>query len=215
MAKAPLRESLSIDGPVGALECLLESPADGATVGGAALVCHPHPLHGGTLNNKVAHTLARAALDSGRPALRFNFRGVGASAGAFDDGVGEVDDASAAADWLQQRFPGPLVVGGFSFGAAVAIELARRLDPACLISIAPPVARMPRSADWTQPDCPWLLVQGDADELVDVSTVIDFVDGLTPGPELTVMPDVSHFFHGHLVALRTQVAGFIEESVPT
>ncbi|MEL7538455.1 MAG: alpha/beta fold hydrolase [Pseudomonadota bacterium] len=211
-AKVPEREELTVAGPAGPLECLLETPSVSGAVRGAALVCHPHPLHGGTMQNKVVHTLARAALDRDMAAMRFNFRGVGASAGSHDHGVGEIEDALAVAAELRQRFAPPLVVAGFSFGAAVAIEVARRLEPAALVSIAPAVDRWPRDDDWAQPRCPWLIVHGDADEIVAVDSVVEFANTLEPGPELLILPDVSHFFHGHLVALRGEVSGFLEAS---
>lgn len=117
MRKLPTKDAFIIDGPVGDLEALLESPADAAPAG-CAVVCHPHPAHGGALTNKVAHTLARSFVGVGFAALRFNFRGVGQSAGAFDGGMGEVDDVLAAVAWMREAAPGlPLWLAGFSFGA--------------------------------------------------------------------------------------------------
>ncbi|MEM7277617.1 MAG: alpha/beta fold hydrolase [Pseudomonadota bacterium] len=201
MSKPPEREKLVIEGPAGPLEALLEVPA-GASPNALAVVCHPHPLHGGTMQNKVAHTLARACNDLGFAALRFNFRGVGASAGSHDNGVGEVDDARAVLTYGRQRFAGPVLLSGFSFGSLVALELARSESVAQLISIAPPVSRLAVGPDWSQPDCPWLIVQGDTDELVDADEVLTWVDALEPGPRLVVLNDVDHFFHGNLVLLR-------------
>lgn len=115
-------ESFFIDGPAGRLEAILEEPEGGAPRA-AALVCHPHPLHGGTLHNKVVHRLARGLRTSGCVTLRFNFRGVNLSEGAHDDGVGEVADAEAAKAVLRARYPNlPLTVAGFSFGARVAVQ---------------------------------------------------------------------------------------------
>lgn len=200
MSQAPRPETVTLAGEDGSLEGLLEVPPAHAS-GRVAVVCHPHPQHGGTMQNKVVHTLCRAANDLGYAALRFNFRGVGASEGNYDHGVGERDDARAAIRWAEQRFGGPLLLAGFSFGAVVAIEVARTHPPAQLISIAPPVDRIDRDG-WLQPDCPWLVVQGDNDELVAADAVVDFVNELEPGPRLLVLPDVDHFFHGQLVALR-------------
>ena len=122
----PPKTSLVIDGPAGSLEALLEDPgADGRHF---AVVCHPHPLHGGTMHNKVVHTLARALQEQGMPTLRFNYRGVGASAGAYDDGRGETEDALAVIAWGRRRWPGAqLVLAGFSFGAFVASHAIARL----------------------------------------------------------------------------------------
>ena len=200
MARAAERESLTLAGPAGSIEAILETPADSGARG-TAVICHPHPQHGGTMHNKVVHTLARAANDVGLAALRFNFRGVGASEGSYDDGVGEQGDARAAVAWAKSTHDGPLLLAGFSFGSIVAIEVARHDAPAQLVSIAPPVGRIDRR-DWSQPECPWLIVTGDEDELVDVDEVVEFVDSLDPGPELIVLPGVEHFFHGNLTRLR-------------
>jgi len=209
MANLPQSEELLLEGPAGHLEALLEHPQEG-DVAGIAVVCHPHPLHGGTLQNKVAHTLARAFVAQEFAALRFNFRGVGRSDGSFDDGRGERDDVLTAAAWLRDRHPGlPLWLGGFSFGAAMAIYAAAECGPAGLVSIAPAVVRMAGTA-FAQPQCPWLIVQGDRDELVDIDATVAWVDKLEPGPELLVIPDAEHFFHGKLVTLRQHIEDFVQ-----
>lgn len=208
MRKLPKREQFGIDGPAGRLEALLESPQDTAAIG-CAVVCHPHPLHGGTMQNKVAHTLARSFIGAGLAALRFNFRGVGDSEGAFDDGNGEVDDVLAAVSWMQNRAPElPLWIAGFSFGAAMAVRAAVISKPAGLVSIAPAVSRFAGNLD-AQPDCPWLILQGDQDELVDIEETVAWVNELDPGPELEVFADTEHFFHGKLVLLREAVEAFV------
>lgn len=207
MPRPPLREALDVAGPAGRLEAILETPAERAP-GAAAVVLHPHPQHGGTMHNKVAHTLARSFVNEGFATLRFNFRGTEGSEGAYDDGVGELDDALAAIHFMRDRQPGPLWLGGFSFGAAIAVRaaVAARVDG--LISVAPAVQRFARGLDG-QPECPWLVVQGDQDELVDVEATIDWLNGLDPGPELVVMEGAEHFFHGRLVDLRDTVESFI------
>ena len=211
MASGPERRTERIAGPAGDIECLIEShPADNGRRG-AAVVCHPHPQHGGTMHNKVAHTLARAALDLGYTAVRFNFRGVGASEGQYDDGRGERDDARAVIAWSRKQFAGDWLLAGFSFGAAVAIEVARDLVPERLVTVAPPV-RLMLDPNAKAPECPWLIVTGDADELVDVDEVIAWVDRLPPGPELIVLPGVEHFFHGHLVELRKTLVANLGET---
>ena len=156
-----------LQGPVGKLESILDVPGE-AKIVGAAVVCHPHPQHGGTMHNKVAHTLARAFARSGFETLRFNFRGTEASEGQYDDGIGELDDALAVLDWMRERRPaGPLWLAGFSFGAAIAIRAAVKAEVNGLVSVAPAVSRFADNmAD--QPKCPWLVVQGDEDELVDI-----------------------------------------------
>ena len=132
---------MQLAGPAGSLEAILETPADD-TVSGAAVVCHPHPQHGGTMHNKVAHTVARAFVRCGFAALRFNFRGTEGSEGQFDGGKGELDDALAAIDWLQARYPAaPSWVSGFSFGAAIAVRAAVTRDVDGLVSVAPAIHR--------------------------------------------------------------------------
>jgi alpha/beta superfamily hydrolase len=201
MAKAPVQESLTIQGPAGRLEALLELPA-GADDSRVAILCHPHPQHQGTMLNKVVHTLARAMNDLGVPALRFNFRGVGASEGEYAEGVGEIDDVEAVARYATQRWPAAkLWLAGFSFGAVVSARAAARIAPARLISIAPAVNILGRELRAT-PTMPWLIVQGDADEVVPADDVISWVETLDPRPDLEVLPDVGHFFHGQLVTLR-------------
>jgi len=210
MAKLPKPQRMSLDGPAGKLEALLETPQE-TTLAGCALICHPHPLHGGTMQNKVAHTLARSFTGQGFVALRFNFRGVGESAGEFDDGRGEHDDAIAAVQWLRGHYPElPLWICGFSFGAAMAIQAAAQCAPAGLVSIAPAVNRVAGTRS-QQPDCPWLIVQGDQDELVDIDRTIAWVNELDPGPELQVFAETEHFFHGKLVLLREAVGAFVSK----
>ena len=193
-------ERLSIEGPAGALEAVLENP--GATGTSYAVVCHPHPLYGGTMDNKVVTTVARALHDAGMPTLRFNFRGVGASAGVFDRGNGETADADAVASWGAERWPGrALVIAGFSFGAYVALRLAQRRPALQLITVAPAMQLLDEAA-MAVPRCPWLVVQGDADDVVDPAAVTAWVNGREPKPRLVVLPGAGHFFHGRLHELR-------------
>lgn len=208
MPNRPRPEKFHLDGPAGRLEALLETPA-GTADRGAALVCHPHPQHGGTMQNKVTHTLARSFLECGLRALRFNFRGVGRSEGEFDEARGEVDDALAALHYLKTHWPeGPVWMSGFSFGAAIAIRAAAEEEPAGLITVAPAVYRFAGTLA-AQPECPWLIVHGEQDELIAMDQIIDWVNGMGPGPELRVFPDTGHFFHGKLVALRAAASTFI------
>jgi len=208
MRKLPSQRHFTIDGPAGMIEALLEAPRD-IEPAAVAVVCHPHPLHGGTMQNKVAHTLARSFVGSGMQVLRFNFRGVGKSEGSFDDGNGEVGDVLAAADWLRNAAADrPVWLAGFSFGAAMAIRAAIRCNFDGLITVAPAVSRFAGNLD-KQPECPWLIVQGDNDELVDVDETIAWVNELEPGPELEVFAETEHFFHGKLVLLRDAVEEFV------
>lgn len=212
MSAAPESEEFLLAGPAGELEALLEWPSEGNPIG-AAVICHPHPLHGGTMRNKVTHTLARAFVNRRFAALRFNFRGVGESTGSFDNGRGELADTIAAIRWLANRFPGvPLWLAGFSFGAAIAIAAAADRDSEGLVSVAPAMSRI-GSQTGPMPTCPWLVIQGDEDELVDVDETIAWLNGLEAGPELQVFSGTTHFFHGKLVPLRVAVETFIGEHV--
>lgn len=207
----PAAEKASIKGPAGALEALVETPREG-TPRAAAVICHPHPLHGGSMDNKVAYTLARAFLARQFLALRFNFRGVGASEGRFDEGRGELQDALAAVGEARRRVEGrPVWLAGFSFGAAVAIGAATDAEAAGLVSVAPAVSKV---ADLAVPGCPWLVIQGDQDELVNVDDTLEWINGLAPGPELEVFEGTEHFFHGKLVELRKAVEAFVDEHAP-
>ena len=198
------RERLEISGPAGALEAIAHE-AEGVAQPLYGIVCHPHPLFGGTMDNKVVYTVARALQTSGIATLRFNFRGVGASAGTYDEGAGETQDAAAVADFGAARWPNRrLILAGFSFGAFVALRLALARDAARLITVAPPVGRFDFS-ELHAPACPWLVVQGDVDDVVDPNAVIAWVTRQNPAPELRVVPGVGHFFHGHLAELRDAV----------
>jgi len=206
-------ERLTFAGPAGALEVLLEAPAGevGSPVTAFAVVCHPHPLHRGTMDNKVVWTLARACLQLGAPAIRFNFRGVGASTGSYGAGRGETEDALAVIAAGRQRWPGAaLWLAGFSFGGVVALRAARQQPPACLVTVAPGITRI--DPDAAPPACPWLIVQGAADDVVPADAVIEWARGLSPAPEVALLPGAGHFFHGRINELRDVVAGFLERS---
>ncbi len=210
----PAAEPLLLAGSAGALEAVLEVPVGATRPAAFMVVCHPHPQHGGTMHNKVVTTLARCAHELGVPTLRFNYRGVGASAGSYDEGRGEIEDALTAVAWGRQRWPdAQLWLGGFSFGGVVALRASTtrgvgNVDR--LVTVAPALGRnfgAPREI--SVPTCPWLIVQGDADEVVDATVVIDWAGQLQPPPELVVLPGVGHFFHGQLLALQTQVVPFL------
>jgi alpha/beta superfamily hydrolase len=200
-------EHISIHGPAGIIEA--EVGEVGRPAGLHAVVCHPHPLYGGTMDNKVVTTLARALQECAVPTVRFNFRGVGASSGVYDAGGGETADAGAVADWAAGRWPGSgLIVAGFSFGAYVALLLTAQRAAERLITVAPPVQRFDFSGLAT-PMCPWLIVQGEADELVDARAVSAWAEAAIPRPNLVMLPGVGHFFHGSLRELRDAVVAEI------
>jgi len=203
-AAASPAEPVRIAGPAGALEALVELP-EASVPARVAVICHPHPLHGGALTNKVVYTLARTLQARGAVALRFNFRGVGASEGQHDGGVGEIEDALSAVAYAAARWPGTqLILAGFSFGANVALRAAERSAPQWLICVAPAVALL--RGPVARPKCPWLIVQGDADEIVDAAQVQRWAAGFTPPPQLQMLEGVGHFFHGKLHELGELVS---------
>jgi alpha/beta superfamily hydrolase len=200
-----IRETpLFIDGPSGPLEALYLDVADAR---GAVLICHPNPVQGGTMLNKVVSTLQRTARDAGYVTLRFNYRGVGQSAGSHDMGAGEVADAQAAAAWLREQHPQlPLVLMGFSFGGFVAASLAGQLEAEGvalqqLFMIAPAVMRL--TEQFPLPEGVTLtVVQPDTDEVVDPQLVYDWSDALSRPHELLKVAECGHFFHGKLTDLK-------------
>jgi alpha/beta superfamily hydrolase len=204
-------QSLTIAGPAGQLEALLDVPASSVDPTAVAVICHPHPVYGGTMTNKVVYTLAKACNDAGAPTVRFNFRGVGASAGAFDEGNGETQDALAVLDWAAQRWPrAQLWLGGFSFGGAIAIRASVARDVARLVTVAPAIRRVSVDSN-SLPKCPWLIVQGDRDELVDAADIQRWAEALAAPPRLAVLTGVEHFFHGRLNDLRQVVVSWLQE----
>ncbi|MBC2690338.1 MULTISPECIES: alpha/beta hydrolase [Pseudomonas] len=200
-----MRETpVEIAGPVGQLEALyLDSPEPR----GLALICHPNPVQGGTMLNKVVSTLQRTARDAGLITLRFNYRGVGASAGSHDMGSGEVDDAQAAAQWLRARHPDlPLTLLGFSFGGFVAASLGGRLEAqgetlARLFMVAPAVMRLGAQDPLPQHGA-LTLIQPETDEVIDPQLVYDWSAALDRPHELLKVAECGHFFHGKLTDLK-------------
>lgn len=204
----PDTRQLIIDGPAGALACAIDEPAAGIGPRGTAVLCHPHPQHGGTMDNKVVITLARAFVQLGYRAVRFNFRGVGGSAGSWDDGRGEVDDALAVIAQQRDAHPGlALALGGFSFGGYVAAQAADRLARAPqpqpvqrLVLVGPATSRFPMPAR-VAPDT--VVIHGEADDVVPLSATLDWArPQVLP---VIVLPGVGHFFHGQLTLLKNQV----------
>jgi alpha/beta superfamily hydrolase len=193
-------QRLLVPGPVGPIECALDEPA--GTPVGVAVICHPHPVYGGTLDNKVVQTLARAFVQLGWRSVRFNFRGIGQSAGTWDEGEGEIDDALAVID-ARRELGLPLVLAGFSFGGYVASQAAARLPapekPSRMVLVAPATSRFDVA---TVPE-DTLVVHGEADETVPLQATLDWAR-----PQqlpVVVIPGVGHFFHGQLPLLKTLV----------
>lgn len=202
-----------IEGAVGHLEATLDEP-DSPERNAIAVCCHPHPLHGGAMTNKVIHTVSRTLAGLGIPSLRFNFRGTGESQGEYDEGKGEQQDLIKAVEWMTEKYPErPLWLAGFSFGSWIAALQAKSLNAKQLISIAPPVNRF--SFDEFQvPACPWLVVQGDADDVVDPEAVFEWLDNLSAKPDVIRMEEAGHFFHGRLVELRERIEENLGQHLP-
>jgi hypothetical protein len=189
--------NLMIPASHGQLEGILKEPAGGRR--GVALVCHPHPLGGGTMHNKVVFRAAAGLVDAGLVTLRFNFRGVGSSAGAFDNGRGEVDDFRAALNEMHERYPeAPLWAAGFSFGSWIALETGAT-DPrvSALIAVAPPVARdgydFSNTLESTKPK---FFVQGELDELCSLKELRAFYARCHEPKEMVVIDGATHLFDG-------------------
>ena len=215
--------ALTLPGPAGALEVAVDPPE--TEVAGQpvvaqpiiAVLCHPLPTEGGTMHNKVVTMAARSLRELGLTTVRFNFRGTGASEGAFDQGEGELDDLRAIVAWVRASRPdATLWLGGFSFGAYVSLRGAAELQPSVLISIAPPAGRWDFDSI-ALPTMPWLVIQGEEDEIVDPQAVYDWFAKVAPpnaAAELIRMPETSHFFHRKLMDLRGAIKNGVQRHLP-
>lgn len=205
-----------LQGAAGALELACATPEPALARAGVAVICHPHPLQGGggSMTNKVVTTLERSLLDLGLATVRFNFRGIGRSEGVHDHGVGETEDLIAISRWARAQRPGDaLWLVGFSFGSYVAMRGAATLDPAQMILVAPPAGRWD-FGEIAAPRCPWLIVQGEADEVVDPAAVYAWAATLQPAPTVVRLPDTGHFFHRRLLELREAVKAQLADRLP-
>jgi alpha/beta superfamily hydrolase len=201
---APNETANIIQGPAGKLEMAIGTPL-GTEREAIGIVCHPHPLHGGTMYNKVVTTLAKAFQGLGLMTVRFNFRGVGQSQGEFDHGRGEVDDLLAVVKWLQAEMGHKEIwLAGFSFGAFIAASGAVQLPVKKLVTVAPPVMHFPMR-DLPPILCDWVVVQGEKDDVVFPEEVFVWVESRQPPPTILRFPEAGHFFHGQLGELRLRV----------
>ena len=218
MANPPFPQAsapVTLAGPAGALELHVDLPEDDVPARPlVGIVCHPLPTEGGTMHNKVVTMAARALRELGATTVRFNFRGTGESAGKFDEGRGEVDDLHAVAAWVREQRPGDaLWLAGFSFGAYVSLRAAASLKPDLLVSIAPPAGRWDFD-DIELPTMPWLVVQGENDEIVDPQAVYDWLEQSKAQAELVRMSDTTHFFHRKLIDLRGAIKNGVKAYLP-
>jgi alpha/beta superfamily hydrolase len=201
---SPNESNFFISGPAGQLEAVVAeiSPTKNPIIG---IICHPHPLHGGTMHNKVVSTLSRTFRELGITSLRFNYRGVGKSGGSFAEGSGETEDTLAVIEWAKEQWPQANIwLAGFSFGAYVSLRAATIANNISqLISIAPAV----NHADFSHlhPKCPWLLVIAEKDTIVPADEIKKWIKTLQPPPDILTFSEATHFFDGQLVTLRQQL----------
>lgn len=201
-------------GPAGVLECAVDVPEAAEERPATIIICHPHPEHGGTMHNKVVTITERSMRELGLRTVRFNFRGVGESEGNYDDGYGETDDLFAVVEWVRRTRPDDtLWLGGFSFGSYITTRAALNLDVGQLVSIAPPVDRYAFDS-LHHPECPWLVIQGDEDEVVNVDIVSNWASHLKPPPDLVIMQEADHFFHRRIMDLRGLLKNGVRENLP-
>jgi len=200
--KSLITQKIFIDGLAGKLETILTEPA--STPRGIAVIAHPHPLYGGTMDNKVVYTLFNSLLELGFITVKFNFRGIGKSEGTYDNGIGEVEDVISVIETIRGQFNNqfstlPTLLAGFSFGGAIQLRVAERLNPEYLLLIAPSVAHLQAPAV-PQHTKFALIIHGDRDEVVLLETVLDWA---APASQpIVVIPGTDHFFHGKLTILR-------------
>jgi alpha/beta superfamily hydrolase len=212
-------QDIFIPGPAGLIQAVIhEGDADGHFVAQDKLViiCHPHPVHGGTMDNKVVTTLMRTYRDLGIHVLRFNFRGVGNSEGSFDNAIGEVDDLLAVIVWVKQTLPQTsLLLAGFSFGSSIAAQASYRVDTLQhLTLVAPPVERYPYDREGQFP-CTLAVIQGDKDERVIATGVYQWVTALRSPAELLRYPEAGHFFHGYLTQMKSDLTQVLLRQIPS
>jgi uncharacterized protein len=200
-------ESHLLDGPAGKLEALVEEPEDQAPIE-ACVVCHPHPLYGGTMHNKVVHRLARALRRRGAVVLRFNFRGVGRSEGQHDHGAGEIHDARAALDWLRARYPHlPYSLAGFSFGSIVILNLGCALaEAARLIAVGFP-PRAGAASALASCIVPKIFITSTQDKYAPRAEVEELYGTISEPKQMIWIEAEDHFFHGALDRLEETVFG--------
>lgn len=207
-------ETFDFDGPAGRIEAILNRPPEGVVTRAAAVVCHAHPLHGGMMHFKVVFRAAKALQNQGVAALRFNFRGVGRSEGTHDRGVGEQDDVRQALSEIARRLPGlPLLLGGFSFGSAMAARVAATDDRVkALLILGFPITRVDSTADLAAVRLPRLFVQGSEDEFGPGPAIRRLVADLPEPKRLEVIEGADHFFTGRLDELQAPIEDWVKDS---
>lgn len=192
-----------IPGLAGQLEALIDVPSDWNESKPTAIICHPHPLHGGSMQNKVVHILSKTFTELGARVIRFNFRGVGKSEGEFDNANGEQDDVLAVHAWVKQQTPNsPVWLAGFSFGAFICAATELRIQPERLVLVAPPVEMYPAIQNIRIATKDWILIQGQQDEIVSADAVRTWEQQQTQSARTIYLNEAGHFFHGQLNQLK-------------
>ncbi len=208
------KQEFFLRGPAGRLECVADVPDPLEERPATFVVCHPHSQHGGTMHNKVVTIMERSMRELGMRTIRFNFRGAGESEGEHDEGYGETDDLFAVTEWVRHTRPNDeLWLGGFSFGTYISVRAAQNLKLGQLITIAPPVDRYEFS-QLQRPDCPWLVIQGDEDEVVALEDVFCWIEDIEPKPDFLVMEQADHFFHRRIMDLRGLLKNGVRSNLP-
>lgn len=195
--------------PNGKLETCLELP-ESQSISGVILVCHPHPLHGGTMNNKVVTTVAKTFREQHYASIRFNYRGVGKSEGVYGEGLGETQDTLNVIRWVKDNLPHEkIILAGFSFGAYVSLKATTEspLNIHHLLTIAPAVNHMEFKG--LHPHCPWTVIVAENDAIVPKEEIYTWIKTLHPKPDVLSFPEASHFFDGKLIPLKTELKSIL------
>ncbi|MDH5480358.1 MAG: alpha/beta hydrolase [Nitrosomonas sp.] len=197
-----------VEGPAGKLESILAEPQSSPK--GIAIIAHPHPQHGGTMHNKIVHTLFNSLVEIGFITVKFNFRGVGKSDGIFDNGIGEIEDVVTLTNVIRDQFDNqisslPILLAGFSFGGGIQLHAAKQLNPEYLILIAPSVKKMHAPPVQEQVKHT-LIIHGENDEIVPIKTIFDWA--APQSLPVIIIPSAEHFFHGKLAILKQTIINF-------
>jgi len=206
-----------LKGPAGVLEARANNTGSNNAIG---IVCHPHPLYQGSMDNKVVTTIVRAFQTLGLKTIRFNFRGIGKSEGSYSQGIGEVEDLESIIRWVKENHPNDRIyLAGFSFGSYIATKYASetKIDIAALLTVAPAITHFD-FLSLPVPPCPWVIIHGSKDELISLSEVKKWVEDTKQKHqrfpiELIIIEEATHFFHGCLVTLRNQIEKIIKPMV--
>ncbi|MCF6806947.1 alpha/beta hydrolase [Thiotrichales bacterium 19S9-12] len=196
-----------IDGAIGKLEVALDFPKEQTNSDTVAVICHPHPLFQGTMNNKVVTTIAKAFNQVGILAARFNYRGVGKSDGNYDDGIGEINDLISVVSWLRsQNMAKNVILAGFSFGGAIAYKGSTKIDDVSMLLMVSPSTKNFNLNQALVPKMPLFVILSEDDEVIDARETFDFLINDFKGPyHLLKLTKAGHFFHGRLIELRQEI----------